>query len=100
VIIMAIEVVHTGFDNYLVISRIVAIASTNSTSIKRTIKEAENKKLLVDMTHGRKTRAAIFTDSNYIFLTSRAPEIIVGRLQSGRGGSTLILGQDDEKGEP
>ena len=96
---MALEVVHVGFDNYLVISRIVAITSTNSTSIKRTIKEAGNNKLLVDMTHGRKTRAAIFTDSNHIFLTSRAPEIIVGRLQTSRGGSALVSGQDDEKGE-
>jgi len=97
---MAMEVVHVGFDNYLVISRIVAITSTNSTSIKRAIKEAENNKLLVDMTHGRKTRAAIFTDSNYVFLTSRAPEIIVGRLQASRGGSVVVSGQDDEKGEP
>ena len=97
---MAIEVVHVGFDSYLVINRILAIASTNSTSIKRIIKEAENNKQLVDMTHGRKTRAAIFTDSNYIFLTSRAPEIIVGRLQASRGGSALLSGQDDEKGEP
>ena len=97
---MAIEVVHVGFDSYLAISRILAIASTNSTSIKRIIKEAENNKTLVDLTHGRKTRAAIFTDSNYIFLTSRAPEIIVGRLQTSRGGSSLISGQEDEKGEP
>ena len=97
---MAIEVVHVGFDSYLAINRIVAIASTNSTSIKRIIKEAEDNKLLVDLTHGRKTRSAIITDSNYIFLTSRAPEIIVGRLQTSRGGSALISGQEDEKGEP
>jgi regulator of extracellular matrix RemA (YlzA/DUF370 family) len=96
---MAIEVVHVGFDSYLAISRIVAIASTNSTSIKRIIKEAEDNKVLVDLTHGRKTRAAIFTDSNYIFLTSRAPEIIVGRLQASRGGSILLAGQDDDKVE-
>ena len=81
---MTIEVVHVGFDNYLVTNKIVAIASPNSSTIKRAIKEAGNNGLLIDMTHGRKTRAAIFTDSGHIFLTSRAPEIIVGRLQASQ----------------
>ena len=84
---MSIELVHIGFDNFLAVSRIVAIASPTSTNIKRTIKEASNKGVLIDMTHGRKTRAAIFTDSGQIFLTSRAPEIIAGRLQVSHVGS-------------
>jgi regulator of extracellular matrix RemA (YlzA/DUF370 family) len=98
--IMVVELVHVGFDNYLSVKRVVAIASPNSASIKRAIKEAENKGLLIDMTHGRKTRAAIITDSEHIFLTSRAPEIIAGRLQASRGSSLLRPEQSDEKGEP
>lgn len=94
---MAIELVHIGFDNFLAANRIVAIASMNSTSIKRAIKEAQNNGLLIDLTHGRKTRAAIVTDTNQIFLSSRAPEIIAGRLQTGHVGSILKLEQDDEK---
>jgi len=96
---MPTEVVHVGFDNYLVTNRIVAISSTISSTIKRTIKEAGNKGLLIDMTHGRKTRSAIFTDSGHTFLTSRAPEIIVGRLQTSRGSSVLRQMQSDEKVE-
>jgi regulator of extracellular matrix RemA (YlzA/DUF370 family) len=90
---MNIELVHIGFDNFLATNRIVAIASLNSTSIKRAVKEATGKGLLIDMTHGRKTRAAIVTDTGHIFLSSRAPEIIAGRLQTNRGGSFL----EDEK---
>ena len=93
---MAIELVHIGFDNFLATNRIVAISSLNSTSIKRSIKEAQNKGLLIDMTHGRKTRAAIIADTSHIFLSSRAPEIIAGRLQASRGGSILRPEQDDE----
>ena len=93
---MSIELVHVGFDNYLAVDRIVAIASPTSTNIKRSIKEAGAKGTLVDMTHGRKTRAAIFTDDGNIFLTSRAPEIIAGRLQVSHVGSTLKPEQEDE----
>jgi len=96
---MVVELVHVGFDNFLAINRIVAIASPNSAPTKRMIQEWKNKGLLIDMTHGRKTRAAIFTDSGHVFLTARAPEIIAGRLQVGRKGSGLKLEQSDETGE-
>jgi extracellular matrix regulatory protein A len=93
---MSIELVHVGFDNFLAVHRIVAIASPSSTNIKRSIKEAGTKGILIDMTHGRKTRAAIFTDNGQIFLTSRAPEIIAGRLQVNHIGSLLKPEHDDE----
>ena len=93
---MPIELVHVGFDNFLSVSRIVAIASPSSTNIKRAIKEAGSKGVLIDMTHGRKTRAAIFTDNGSVFLTSRAPEIIAGRLSVTHVGSAEKPEQDDE----
>ncbi len=96
---MVIELVHIGFDNFLAMNRVIAIASLNSEPIKRTIQEGKNKGLLVDMTHGRKTKAVIFTDSGYIFLTALAPETVSGRLQVGRGGSVPRLEPSDEKGE-
>ena len=96
---MSTELVHIGFDNFIAANRIVAIASPNSTSIKRAMKEAGNQNLLIDMTHGRKTRSVIFTDSGHVFVTARAPEIIVGRLQASRGDSMMNPEQSDEKGE-
>lgn len=96
---MTIDLVHVGFDNFLATDRIIAIASLNSTSIKRAIKEAGNKGILIDMTHGRKTRSAIFVDNGHIFLTSRAPEIIVDRLRVSHVGSELRPEQDEEKSE-
>ncbi len=95
---MAIELVHVGFDNFLAVNRIIAIASPTSTNIKRAIKEASNKGTLIDMTHGRKTRAAIFTDNGHIFLTSRAPEIIAGRLQVSHVGSLSKTETENDQG--
>lgn len=103
---MVTEVVHIGFDNFIVINRVIAIVSVNSEPIKRTMQAAKNKQLLVDMTRGRKTKAAIFTDSGHVILAALAPETIVGRLRLGqtegfvgKGDPLLRIEQDDEKTE-
>ena len=96
---MVIELVHVGFDNFLAMNRVIAIASLNSEPIKRTIQEGKTKGLLIDMTHGRKTKAVIFTDSGHIILAALAPETVSGRLQASRGSSVLRAGPSDEKGE-
>jgi len=111
---MLIELVHIGFDNFLDINRVIAIASPNSAAIKRTMKEWRNKGLLIDMTHGRRTKAVIITESGHIFLAALAPETIAGRLQASRAeghqtatpssyaqreGSVVGPEQSNEKGE-
>jgi len=78
---MSIELVHIGFNNILVMNRVVAIASPNSAPTKRAIQEGRNKGLLIDMTNGRRTKAVIVTDSGHIILSALAPETIAGRLQ-------------------
>ncbi len=92
---MDIELVHIGFNNILVMNRVVAIASPNSAPTKRTIQEGRNKGLVVDMTNGRRTKAVIVTDSGHIILSALAPETIAGRLQSGLPKAT----QDEEAGD-
>ena len=102
---MGIELVHIGFNNIIVVNRVVAIASPNSAPTKRTIHEGRNKGLLIDMTNGRRTKAVITTDSGHIILAALAPETIAGRLQTSqaedyteRGSSLLRLEQSDERG--
>ena len=96
---MAIELVHIGFGNIIAMNRVITIASPNSAPTKRTIQEARNEGLLIDMTNGRRTKAVIVTDSGHIVLAALSPETIVGRLQVSRGGSVLIPEQSDEKGD-
>ena len=97
---MDMELVHIGFGNILVMTRVIAMASPNSAPTKRTIQEGKSKGLLIDMTNGRRTKVVIFTDSGHIILAALAPETIAGRLQAGRTGSGLKLEQGDEKDEP
>ncbi len=101
---MSAELVHIGFNNIIVMNRVIAIASPNSAPTKRIIQEGRNKGLLIDMTNGRRTKAVIITDSGHIILAALAPETIAGRLQTSRtegsteqGSSLLRLEQSDEQ---
>ena len=97
---MSIELVHVGFNNIIVINRVIAIAAPNSAPTKRTIQEGRSKGLLIDMTNGRRTKAVIFIDSGHTILAALAPETITGRLQASRVSPVLKLEQSDEKDEP
>ncbi len=101
---MGIELVHVGFNNIIVMNRVIAIASPNSAPTKRVIHEGKNKGLLIDMTNGRRTKAVIIADSGHIILTALTPETIAGRLQANRAegyaereSSLIRLESSDEK---
>jgi len=91
---MGIELVHIGFNNILVMNRVITIASPNSAPTKRMVQDGRNKGLLIDMTNGRKTKAVIVTDSGHIILAALAPETIAGRVQSGQPKTA-----EDEEGQ-
>ena len=85
---MGIELVHIGFNNILVMNRVVAIASPSSAPTKRTVQEGRNKGMLIDLTNGRRTKAVIIADSGHIILSALAPETIAGRIQTGQPKAT------------
>ncbi len=97
---MDMELVHIGFGNILVMTRVIAMASPHSAPPKRTIQEGKSKGLLIDMTNGRRNKVVIFTDSGHVILAALAPETIAGRLQVSRMSSGLKLEPSDEKDEP
>ena len=96
---MVVELVHIGFGNMLAMSRVIAIASPNSAPTKRTVHEGRSNGMLIDMTNGRRTKAAIFTDSGHIVLAALAPETIASRLQMSRTSVAPKLEQIDGKDE-
>ena len=78
---MADKMIHVGFDNYIFRNYIVAIAKPDSAPIKRSINNAMDKSVIIDMTKGRKTKSVIYTQSKYIILSCLTPETIKGRLE-------------------
>ena len=63
------KLVNIGFGNMINAARIIAIVSPESAPIKRMIGDAKDKGMLIDATHGRKTRAVIIADSDHIILS-------------------------------
>ena len=73
---------NIGFGNVVAANRIVAIISPNSAPIKRLKDEARDEKRLIDVTHGRKTRSVLITDSNHVILSAIQTETISLRLST------------------
>jgi len=71
---------NIGFGNVVAANRVIAIVSPNSAPVKRLKDEARDEKRLIDVTHGRKTRSVLITDSNHVILSAIQTETISQRL--------------------
>ena len=63
------KLVNIGFGNMINSARIIAIVSPESAPIKRMILDSKEKGMLIDATHGRKTRSVIIADIDHIILS-------------------------------
>lgn len=79
---MEIKLINIGYGNLVAANRLVTILSPESSPIRRAIKEAKAKGILIDATFGRKTRSVIITDCDNIILSAVNPETINSRLES------------------
>jgi len=77
---LGIRMVSVGFGNIVSANRIVAMVSPESAPIRRVVSEARDRGMLIDATHGRRTRAVIITDSGHVVLSAVNPETVVSRL--------------------
>ena len=84
------KLINIGFGNMVSANRLVAIVSPESAPIKRVIRDAEDKGILVNATYGRRTRAVIIMDSGHIILSSIQPETVAHRLNE-------IDGEEEEE---
>jgi len=79
---LSIRMVSIGFGNMVSANRIIAMVSPESAPVRRMIAEARDRGMLIDATHGRRTRAVIVADSGHIVLSAVNPETVVSRLDS------------------
>ncbi|HNR87217.1 MAG TPA: DUF370 domain-containing protein [Spirochaetota bacterium] len=76
------SLINIGFGNAVVAERVIAVITPLSASGKRIREEAKDNNLLIDATHGRKTRAIVVMDSSHVILSAMQPETIAGRLNN------------------
>ena len=82
---MKMSLINIGFGNAVIAERVIAVITPVSASGKRIREEAKENSLLIDATHGRKTRAIIIMDSNHVILSAMQPETISNRLSNAEG---------------
>ena len=83
------KLINIGFGNLVSADRMVAIVSPESAPIKRVVQEAKEKGTLIDATHGRRTRAVIITDTDYIILTYLQPETVSAKLPEEQDAASV-----------
>lgn len=89
------KLINIGFGNMVSSNRLVAVVSPESAPIKRIVQDAKEKGMLVDATHGRRTRAVIVTDSGHIILTYLQAETVEKRMNDEAG----IMPYDEDEEE-
>lgn len=72
--------VNIGFGNTVCAERVVAVASPESSPIKRLVSEGRTDGRVIDASCGRKTRSVIVTDSDHIVLSALQCETVSARL--------------------
>ena len=74
------RLVNLGFGNMISAARVISVVSPDSAPIKRLIREAEDRGLLVNATYGRRTRSVVIMDSKHVILSAIMPEKLAARL--------------------
>ena len=74
------RLLNLGFGNSVMIHRVVAIVNPDSSPMKRLREEAKQSGRIIDVTHGRKTRSIIITDSHHVILSAIQTDTIAQRL--------------------
>ncbi len=85
------KLVNIGSNNMISAERIIAIVSPESAPVKRMINDARESGILIDATHGRKTKTVIITDSGHLVLSYLLPETLANRISDE---SVVGLGED------
>ena len=74
------KLINIGFGNMVSAGRVVAVVSPDSAPVKRLVKEARERGMLIDATYGRKTASVFIMDSDHVVLSALPAEKLGPRL--------------------
>ena len=86
------KLINIGFGNMVSAGRVVAVVSPDSAPVKRLVKEARERGMLIDASYGRSTRAVLIMDSDHVVLSALQPETVASRA-AGTGGQNINGGR-------
>jgi len=79
------QLLNIGFGNLLNSARVLAALSPDSQPVRRITQEAKAGGMLIDATHGRKTRTVMMLDSGHVVLSYLQAETLAERLSQESG---------------
>ncbi len=85
---MQTELIHVGFDNHIALNRVIAIASPGSAPVKRMVQRGKEEQRAIDLTSGRRTKAVVTLDNDWVALIAITPETFASRVASMRPSAT------------
>ena len=71
--------INIGFGSMIAANRLLAVVAPDSAPIKRVIQEARDRRMLIDASYGRKTKAVILMDTDHVILSAIPSETIYSR---------------------
>lgn len=80
------KMLNIGFGNSVASERIISIIGPDAAPTRRMVQDARDRKMLVDATSGRRTRAVVIMDSGHVVLSGLQPETLTSRIQDDKGG--------------
>ncbi len=81
------DLIHVGFDNYLALDRVIAVASPASAPMKRVVQRGKEQHRAIDLTSGRRTKAVVVLEEDWVALVAITPETFSGRVTAARAGA-------------
>lgn len=78
------KALNLGYNNVVVIDKVVAVVSSDSKPARRLRELAEKEGRLIDATNGRKTRALVITTSNHVILSAANPHTLAQRIDEAK----------------
>lgn len=76
------EFVSIGFGSLVAINRVLAVIGPDSAPVRRFLRDARDRGLLMEATFGRKTKAVILLDSGHVLTAALQPETIISRFEN------------------
>lgn len=73
------RLMNIGFGNVVNTGKIIAVISPEGAPVKRMVQNARQAGRTIDATQGRRTRAVIVTEDDYIVLSALQPDTLVKR---------------------
>ncbi len=73
------KLINIGFGNLVSDKMIVSVVSPDSAPVKRLVRDAGEKGMLIDATYGRKTKSVIVAASGHVILSSLTSDVIYER---------------------